>query len=102
MCTQREDRKECDAIVYVSLLISLQSISSWPRKNPEEIHMNVNQLVLKLQSVKTIKMPVAAKYRPYDKPPNHGKCSLVDYREKIDTVVTRIPSPVLDSHLNTW
>jgi hypothetical protein len=98
-CTQREYGKECDAIVYGSLLISLQSISLWPQKKPEEIHMSVNQLVLKLRSVKTIKLPVYAEYRLYDAPPDHGECSLVDYKWKIDTVVARIESPVLDSHL---
>jgi hypothetical protein len=98
-CTQREHHKECDAIVYGSLLISLQSISLWPQKKPEEIHMSVNQLVLKLRSVETIKMPVYPKYGSYDAPPDHGKCSLGDYKGKIDTVVARIGSPVLDSHL---
>lgn len=87
--------KECDALVYGSLVMSFQSAALWPPVEPQDIEMSINELVSTLLLVEPLTMPRnGSHHRSYD----HTACGVADYKETIDRALASITIPVLDNH----
>lgn len=91
ICDDRDEKSQCDALTYGSLLLRLQSLQLWPRKSSTDINISINNLVEKLKAVKVISFPSRSRY-------GHGRCGLGDYWESISSVTTSIPGPKLSSY----
>lgn len=90
VCGQRS--KDCDAIKYGSLLMSLQSHHLWPRKTPKDVTMSISSLISELKSIQTLTYT-----QRYD-PDYHRTCGMAGYMEEVTNVVKTIHGPVLSSY----
>lgn len=89
VCSQAFFRKECDAIVYGSLLRGLQELDLWPRKPADTIKISVNELASQLQSLYNYVYPRSG----------HDSCNLAfRLRDQIASTLSSVPNPVLASH----
>lgn len=93
ICSHENEKTQCDALTYGSLLMRLQTLGLWPRKSPIDIHMSINDLVSRLTSVKIIKLP--SKYND-----THLTCGLSGYIEEIPGALDSIACPTLASNLH--
>jgi hypothetical protein len=75
-----ENKKKCDAMVYGSLLMSLESLKLRPRKCSIEINMSVNELSAKLNLVQTLQFSSGSGK-------SHKDCGLFGYMDEITRVV---------------
>lgn len=92
VCCQQYFRKECDAMVYGSLLKSLQELDLWPRKSADNIKMSVDLLASRIESLGIYVYPM-------NDFSDHFNCNLVPrFRDRIPSLLASIPNPVLASH----
>jgi hypothetical protein len=96
--------KACDSISYGSAVLGLSKLGLWRRKNADEIHCTVSELVAKLRSLWIDYLP---QLKVDDLPPgvktggleqSHGACCFVEFGTEITGIMQSIASPVLDSH----
>ena len=100
ICRRKSRQKDCDALVYGSLIRGLQIAGLWPRKKPEEIHISIDQLASTLDSLEIFVLPdIDSGYRhDYRTNHNHASCSVHNFKQQVHTALSGIPYPVLDSH----
>lgn len=92
VCVQVYFSRECDAMVYGSLLRGLQEFDLWPRKSADTIKISVDALALQLQSLGIFVYPA-------DDFSDHFSCNLVNsLRDRVASTLSSIPNPVLTSH----
>lgn len=77
-----------------TLLMSLQTFNLWPRKSPNAITVSLLDLASQLSSLQVFTYPSERHYGSI----SHDGCSLTDMKDSIANILTRIPSPVLESH----
>jgi len=92
---RKENAKECDALVYGSLVISFQSVALWPPVDPQDIKMSINKLASTLLLVKPLAIPGSDRGYSINA---HRACGVTGYRDTINEVLASITSPVLDNH----
>ncbi|CZR64670.1 uncharacterized protein PAC_14568 [Phialocephala subalpina] len=68
---QYADRDKCDAIVYGSLVLGLQSINLYPRKCPEDIAISINELAHQLKQLNILRLPCKDGVKS-----DHGTCGI--------------------------
>ena len=91
-----DERKECDTLVFGSLVKGLKSLGIWPTiLTSEDYHGSVSELIKGLHSLHCFVLDGrTARY------PQHGNCK---FTQKLHSEITRIkehvvPSGVHDSH----
>jgi hypothetical protein len=82
---------ECDAMVYGSLLMSLQSHQLWPQKSPKDVTMSIKSLISELKSVTTLTYG-----KQFDH--SHRNCGMEGYVEEVTHMVNIIHGPRLFSY----
>lgn len=90
--------KQCDAIVYGSLLIGLQHFGLWPRQSPDTIHISVQDLASQLISIEIFP------YRTHDRTHDSYHYDRLESRHdrcivpmEIASLLSALPDPVLES-----
>ena len=98
-----EEKRQCDALVFGSLLLWLRDLGLWPEKELDGInHVSVDDLASELQSIEVYKWPeFSAAYDAPHRVVKHDRCGLSDDMEAgVARVMRRIPSPALKSHID--
>ncbi|MCJ1368297.1 hypothetical protein MMC16_007439 [Acarospora aff. strigata] len=91
----RENSKECDALVYGSLLRGLQEADLWPRKSSKTVHISVQELASKLNSLNIFIYP---QDRRRHSSSSHYNCNWAERKDLVANTLSSIPDPVLESH----
>jgi hypothetical protein len=63
---QQGSNPACDAIIYGSLLRSLQRVDLWPRKDPKVLRTSVNDLAIVIRALKVHILPPNSHNNSYD------------------------------------
>ncbi|KUJ06370.1 uncharacterized protein LY89DRAFT_790538 [Mollisia scopiformis] len=88
ICAEKKSTNCCDAIVYGSVVLGLQSVGLFPRKLPQDLSRSIVQLSHELRMVDIHHLERGS----------HYDCGTDDFMESVDDALTRIWNPVLDSH----
>ncbi|KAI9770476.1 MAG: hypothetical protein M1839_003191 [Geoglossum umbratile] len=98
VCRQPMHQRQCDALVFGSLILSLRDLHLWPEKNG----LSIRAFARALKSLEVYRWPttISASFAEVrNLAASHDNCnSIVEYRAAINAVLNSIPTPVLESH----
>ncbi|CAG8979457.1 hypothetical protein HYALB_00010650 [Hymenoscyphus albidus] len=87
----------CDSTSYGSLVLQLVELKLWPQRKPKTITRSISSLAHDLTNMKILNFS-AGSYPAFSADNIHQLCPKMNIREKVEEVMKRLPSPVLDSH----
>ena len=97
-CRNRNNERECDALIFGSLVIDLLSFKLWPKKKASEIDSSVEEIAQKLRNIEIFTYPRADRY---GRGSDHEDCNFQDQlRYSTEMILKTEPSALKSSH--TW
>ncbi len=84
--------KECDTLIYGSLLRGFEQAGLWPRGEPLEVRYSVDVLADKIRALEVYTYPTEFGR-------NHKGCFTTKLKDEVETALRRLDRPILDEHL---
>ena len=100
ICKEVYDGDKCDALSYGSTTLALSKANLWPRKTSDQISSSswsVKRLAADIGDTKVL-VATSIKMSNTMYRSDYTKCYGCDFKSKVEDVMSRIQSPVLDSH----
>jgi len=90
-------QRQCNALVYGSILLELQKYNLYPMVDSKNIHISVNDLAKQIEDIRVIRAGIlrGGLYGGED----HNSCAPTDFTEGVDVVFKSIANPVSESHI---
>ncbi|CZR54653.1 uncharacterized protein PAC_04537 [Phialocephala subalpina] len=82
-----KNRKACDAIIYGSLIRGLELVDLQSTRDLQDIKFSINQVSSKIKNLEIHSLN-----------PFHESCFERDFEVQVDSVLSNLGNPVLDSH----
>lgn len=95
-CRRGDDA--CDSLIYGSIIRGLERANLWPRKQPEDIRMNVTQVSNALKTLKIHRLCHCENPDVKEPGRSHRGCGKSSFTEKVEHCLSVMPDPVLDIH----
>ena len=95
-CRNDDNKRECDALTFRSLVLGLRSLKLWPKKKASEIASSVEEIAQGMREIKIFPYP---NVNGYSRRLDHEVCNFQNQlRNSTGMILKTLPSALKSSH----
>jgi hypothetical protein len=98
VCQERNDSDRCDALSYGSLTLGLRKTNLWPSQTTDRMSRSDWSVKILSSRISNLIVLVTAPSGQNYARSDHTNCCDSSFKAKVEEVMSKIESPVLDSH----